>query len=44
MPVILTEPAQLDLWLEGAPEEALKLQAAEDVLTIVSTGPREDKG
>ncbi len=46
MPVILTEPAELELWLEGAPEEALKLQrpAEEGILTIVSTGPRDDKG
>jgi putative SOS response-associated peptidase YedK len=46
MPVILTEPAELELWLEGAPEEALKLQrpAEEGILTIISTRPRDDKG
>ena len=36
---------ELDLWLDGVPEEALKLQrpAPLELLTIVSHGPREDR-
>ncbi len=33
------------MWLDGVPEEALKLQrpAPLELLTIVSHGPREDR-
>jgi putative SOS response-associated peptidase YedK len=44
MPVILTTPAEIDLWLEAETIEALALQRplADDVLRIVAKGEKED--
>ena len=44
MPVILTTPAEIDLWLEAETGEALALQRPlpDDVLRIVAKGERSD--
>jgi hypothetical protein len=40
MPVILTSPGEVDLWLEGHMPEALKLHLA---LKVVAKGEKEDR-
>ena len=44
MPVILTTPAEVDLWLEGDTLDALKLQRPlpERAIDIVASGEKED--
>jgi putative SOS response-associated peptidase YedK len=44
MPVVLTRPEEVDLWLGGETIEALKLQRPlpDDGLKIVATGEKED--
>jgi putative SOS response-associated peptidase YedK len=44
MPVILTTPAEFDLWLEAETPDALALQRplADDALRIVAKGEKED--
>ncbi len=44
MPVILTEPEEIDLWLSAPWAEAAKLQRPlhDGALTIVAEGARED--
>ena len=44
MPVILTDPADVETWLAAPIEEALRLQrpAVDDALCIVATGEKED--
>ena len=44
MPVILTTPAEADLWLAGDAPKALELQRSlrDDGLRIVASGERED--
>ena len=44
MPVILTEPAEVDLWLEADAPDVLALQRPlpDDALQIVASGERED--
>jgi putative SOS response-associated peptidase YedK len=44
MPVILTTPAEVDIWLEAETAEALavKRPLADDALRIVAKGERED--
>lgn len=44
MPVILTAHDEIETWLTGPPEEALKLQRAlpDDTLRIVAIGQKED--
>lgn len=44
MPVILTEPDEIEEWLTAPTEEALKLQRPlpDGTLKIVATGPRQD--
>ena len=44
MPVILTTPEEVDLWLEGETIEALKLQRPlpDEALRIVAQGEKED--
>jgi putative SOS response-associated peptidase YedK len=44
MPVILTTPAEVDMWLEAEPAQALALQRplADGMLSIVAKGERED--
>jgi putative SOS response-associated peptidase YedK len=46
MPVILTQPEEIEAWLNAPAEEALKLQRPLDdcVLKIVATGEKEDGG
>jgi putative SOS response-associated peptidase YedK len=45
MPVILTTPEEVDLWLHADAPKALELQRplAEDLLRIVASGEREDR-
>jgi len=44
MPVILTKPNEIDLWLEGDTPDAVALQRSlrDDALRIVAKGERED--
>ncbi|MGP9812930.1 SOS response-associated peptidase [Rhodopseudomonas sp. NSM] len=44
MPVVLTDPAEIETWLTAPTDEALKLQRplADGVLRIVARGKRED--
>jgi putative SOS response-associated peptidase YedK len=44
MPVILTEPEEIETWLTARAEEALKLQRplADGSLKIVTTGVKKD--
>jgi len=44
MPVILTSPAEVDLWLEGETLAALALQRRlpDEALAIVAKGEKED--
>jgi putative SOS response-associated peptidase YedK len=44
MPVILTSPEEIDLWLEGETPDALKLQRPlpDGLLQIVARGEKED--
>ncbi|WP_426443274.1 SOS response-associated peptidase [Bradyrhizobium genosp. P] len=44
MPVILTTPAEIETWLTGPPDEALKLQRPlpDGLLRIVARGAKED--
>jgi putative SOS response-associated peptidase YedK len=46
MPVILTTGEEIDLWMAGPAEDALKLQRplADGALKIVARGEKEDKG
>jgi putative SOS response-associated peptidase YedK len=46
MPVILTTPAEIDLWLLADAPKALELQRPlpEDALRIVASGEKEDGG
>jgi putative SOS response-associated peptidase YedK len=46
MPVILTNPEEIDLWMTGTPAEALNLQRplADDSLRVVARGTKEDAG
>jgi putative SOS response-associated peptidase YedK len=46
MPVILTTPDDIDLWMTAPAEDAVTLQRplADDVLRIVARGEKEDKG
>jgi putative SOS response-associated peptidase YedK len=45
MPVILTSPEEVDLWLLADAPKALELQRplSDDLLGIVASGEREDK-
>ena len=45
MPVILTEPHEVDTWLSAPVDEALKLQRPlpNGTLKIVAVGPRKDE-
>ena len=45
MPVILTTPAEVDLWLAADAAKALELQRPlpDEVLRIVASGEREDR-
>ena len=45
MPVILTDPTEIEIWLSAPVEEALKLQRplANGSLKIVATGSKNDK-
>jgi putative SOS response-associated peptidase YedK len=44
MPVILTTPGEIDLWLMATAPDALKLQRplADDALRIVARGEKKD--
>jgi len=44
MPVILTKPNEIDLWLEGDTPDAVALQRSlpDGALRIVAKGERED--
>lgn len=44
MPVIVTTPDEVDIWMTAAPEEALKLQRPlpDGLLQIVARGAKED--
>jgi putative SOS response-associated peptidase YedK len=44
VPVILTTPEEVDLWLEGEMPDALKLQrpSPDESLRIVARGEKED--
>jgi putative SOS response-associated peptidase YedK len=46
MPVILTNPEEIDLWMTGTPAEALNLQRplAGNSLRVVVRGTKEDAG
>ena len=46
MPVILTTPEEIDVWMDAPTEEALKLQRplADDALMIVARGEKTDEG
>jgi len=46
MPVILTNPEEIDLWMTGTPAEALNLQRplADNSLRVVVRGTKEDAG
>ena len=46
MPVILTTPDEVETWMTGPPEEALKLQRPllDGSLQIVARGVKEDPG
>jgi putative SOS response-associated peptidase YedK len=46
MPVILTKPEDLDVWISAPAEEALKLQRPlpDNSLMIVARGEKEDSG
>jgi len=46
MPVILTTPEEIDLWMTASTEDALKLQRplADGALRIVARGEKEDLG
>jgi putative SOS response-associated peptidase YedK len=46
MPVILTERAEIDIWMTAPPEEALKLQRPlpDDALMIVAREEKKDEG
>jgi len=45
MPVILTTPEEVDLWLLADPPKALELQRPlpDDALRIVASGEKEDE-
>ena len=44
MPVILTKPDEIEMWMSAAAPEALKLQRAlpDDTLRVVARGEKED--
>jgi putative SOS response-associated peptidase YedK len=46
MPVILTTPEEIDLWMGAPIEEALRLQRPlrDDALRIVARGEKKDEG
>jgi putative SOS response-associated peptidase YedK len=46
MPVILTTPEEIDMWMGAPSEEALKLQRplGDDALMIVARGEKKDEG
>ncbi len=46
MPVILTERAEIDIWMTAPPGDALKLQRPlpDDALMIVARGEKKDEG
>ena len=46
MPVILTTPEEIDVWLNAPPLEALRLQRPlpDDALMIVARGEKKDEG
>lgn len=46
MPVILTDPVEIETWMTAPPEDALALQRplAEGMLTIVARGAKQDGG
>jgi putative SOS response-associated peptidase YedK len=46
MPVILTNPEEIDLWMKGTPAEARILQRplADNSLRVVARGAKEDLG
>ena len=46
MPVILTNPDEIDLWMTGTPAEALNLQRplADNSLRVVARGTKDDAG
>jgi putative SOS response-associated peptidase YedK len=46
MPVILTTPEEIDLWLDAPPVEALTLQRPlpDDALVVVARGEKQDDG
>jgi putative SOS response-associated peptidase YedK len=44
MPVILTKPDEIEMWMSAPAPEALKLQRAQpdDALRVVARGQKED--